>query len=573
MPIPDSWYFPLTKEEVRGGKWHNTPAGPIFVPKGWKLWISKPWIRNFKGPDPRKFETSVVRVSLRDPRKIKLRFRNGRRGKPVRVNLYIAFFSRYRERDLDAGTYLIGRSDRLITHNTVMGRAYNLVNGKTVQLPFKIKGGDLLPSLNIEKTWDNINSGPPYRGGGPFRNLVCHLPSSGKVGNGTFSNLGAPATTPDNYGVYEGAFADDGEWRAGPTYQSIRDRSFSTFSNLSTYHTRAWDMTKPKIPKGNLGQFLYELRDLPKMLETTASAFHLRWGDLSSIRRNSARIGHELDGHGFFLPYMRPKDVADHFVNHEFGLRPFLDDINKLISVWEDQAKHIQDLIRDNGIFVRKRRVLDESETIESFTWLPQSATIPSSSSLVDANGRPMCQILPSPVGNGTGLTVFTQRTRKKVWAVGAFKYYRPEFDMRLFYPQGYNQLLTLRRLMTLYGVRITPTLVYKLTPWTWLIDWFTGFGSYIQRLDDFVVDGIVSKYLYVMNHEETEVTKSCTLNFYSGPITVNFQRRFSLKQREVADTPYGFGVPWKNLTPRQWGVLGALGFLRTPNGFISRGA
>jgi len=383
------------------------------------------------------------------------------------------------------------------------------------------------------------------------------------VGEGTFSNLGGSATSADSYGIYRGSFVDDGEWRAGPTYESIRDRSFSTFSNLASYHTLAWDKTKPLIPKGNLAQFLYELRDLPGQLRTTSNLFMLKWHDLSRGRGNR----------GFMLPYMTPRDVADQFLNEEFGWKPFLSDIDKLISVYENTTKHISDLVRDNGIFVRRRRLLEESESTNLFTWIAESATLPGSQTLVDPNGRPMCRTLSTPVGSGKGLTTFSTLTRKKVWSVGSFKYYRPEFDPALFDSSSFDALLSLRRLMTLYGLRITPTLLYKITPWTWLADWFSNFGNHLQRLDDFVVDGIVARYLYVMNHEETVVTKTCTLNFFNGPATVSFQRRFSLSQREIADSPYGFASPWNSLSPRQFGILGALGITRTPYGFLSRGA
>jgi hypothetical protein len=68
-------------------------------------------------------------------------------------------------------------------------------------------------------------------------------------------------------------------------------------------------------------------------------------------------------------------------------------------------------------------------------------------------------------------------------------------------------------------------------------------------------------------------MTKTCHLNFYSGLLTLNFQRRLLTKQREVADSPYGFNTPWNSLSPRQWAILGAIGFGKSPTGFLSRGA
>jgi hypothetical protein len=149
--------------------------------------------------------------------------------------------------------------------------------------------------------------------------------------------------------------------------------------------------------------------------------------------------------------------------------------------------------------------------------------------------------------------------------------FYRPEFDAN---DPGFDSgLMTLRRALTQYGVRINPSVVYKLIPWSWCVDWFTGFGKYVDRLNDFVEDGITSRYLYVCRSEERTITKTSFLNYYTGPHTVQFQRRLLLKQREVADSPYGFDVPWNSITLRQASILAAIGVSRSGAGYVSRGA
>lgn len=184
-----------------------------------------------------------------------------------------------------------------------------------------------------------------------------------------------------------------------------------------------------------------------------------------------------------------------------------------------------------------------------------------------------MTKSLPSPFGNNLGYAFQQNRTRKRVWAVGSFKYFRPEFDIALLNDDSFQMWASVQRLLTLYGANITPTLLYKITPWTWLIDWFTNLGDHIQRLDDFVQDGITSRYLYVMDTEEQWQTKTCVLNFFSGSVSVNFQRRLVTKQRRAADSPYGFNAPWNNLSLRQFAILGAIGISQSNGGFISRGA
>jgi hypothetical protein len=216
--------------------------------------------------------------------------------------------------------------------------------------------------------------------------------------------------------------------------------------------------------------------------------------------------------------------------------------------------------------------VLEESDTITGTLFNTGSGTIPNDG-MTDPNSNNLCQVMDTPLGIAQGYRVYTARTVKKVWAVGSFKYYRPEFDVSAFEGNDFSMLQNAQRLLTLYGLRVNPTLLWKITPWTWLVDWFTGFGKHIQRLDDFVQDGIVARYLYVMDTEEQILTKTSVLNFYSGPLTLNFQRRFTIKQREPADSPYGFNVPWSSITPTQWAILGALGVSRGNAGYIVHGA
>jgi hypothetical protein len=345
----------------------------------------------------------------------------------------------------------------------------------------------------------------------------------------------------------------------GPSYDSIQSTSFATFSNLNEYDSAAWDKLKPSIPKAGLAQFIYELKDLPGQLKTSAELFNREW---LSIAGSKAMV-----------PIMRPTEAADHFLNHNFGWVPFISDLQKLYDVWNHTVEYIAAITRDNGQWVRKKRVLEQTETQTADIMSGvDSGTIPSSS-MLDSRNFGMCQ--PMNFGGSllSGFCSFNTTTKRTVWASGQFKYYRPEFDVSTFDDSSFDMWNAGQRLLTLYGARITPTLLYKITPWTWAVDWFTGLGDHLQRLDDFVQDGIVSRGLYTMESLEKVMTKTSFLNFYSGPLTLNFQRRLLMKQRKLADGPYGFNTPWKTLSPKQWSILGAIGISRSNSGYISRGA
>jgi len=444
---------------------------------------------------------------------------------------------------------------------SILGRSRTIQNGLVVASGNLAVGGDLSPSLELVRTWDEVHPGPPYRGGGPFKSIQYHLPASRKVGFGRYTDLGRSGTNSDNYSEYVGSFCDDQSW-LGESYSTIAAKGLSSFPNLSQYHTAAWDQLKPQLSPGNLAQFIYELKDLPGQLKTTAELMHFRWLNLS--RGSSSRSA--------MLPYMSPREAADQFLNEEFGWKPFLSDVAKLHDVFNNTTEYIARITRDNGQWVRKRRVLSESDVTSPEAQVGAgSATIPSSE-MRGLTGFPMCNLMSTPFGSVRGFCVQTNRDIERVWAVGSFKYYRDEFDVPLD-GNSIDLVNSARRLMTIYGLRINPTLLYKVYPWTWAVDWFTGLGKHIERLDDFVQDGIVSKGLYVMSTKERISTKTSVLNFYSGRLTLNFQRRYSFKQRELADSPYGFNVPWKDISPRQWAILGAIGISRSSTGYIARGA
>jgi hypothetical protein len=262
--------------------------------------------------------------------------------------------------------------------------------------------------------------------------------------------------------------------------------------------------------------------------------------------------------------------VSENYLNHEFGWAPFIGDLWQLFWLYWDVNKYIAQVIDQNNTWMRRSRVLEETETITELFTGPGSATMPSSSDFR------LSGILKDFSFNGVttkGSCTVAEHKTVRVWAVGSFKYYRPEFDVSLVesnFPD--SAWATVQRLMTIYGLRINPTVLWKITPWTWAVDWFTQVGKFIEHHDEFITDGIVSRYLYIMKSINRYVTKTSVMNAWSGPRTYQWVRTLETKQRKVADSPYGFDLTWNNLSLRQWAILGAIGITRDNLGFISRG-
>lgn len=464
---------------------------------------------------------------------------------PTRVHISVA---RFRERPLPGNE--IGKD--VIGGVTVMGTYKTFSNNQQSSSSKIFATGSGTTSRHWQRTWDRTNPGPPYVEGGPFKSILYHLAQAERKGYGKFSSKTNPDESPGSWREYNGDFRPSSDWGVGNN-TDFTDSKLSDFSNLSAYHTLAWDKTKPTIPKAGLAQFIVELRELPTMLVTTANLFHNSWRSF---------------GGGYSDVVMRPSSVADNFLNHNFGWVPFINDLQSLWDMWENSHKYIVQTARDNGRWLKRRSVLETSEATVRTNRVFHSGTDPSSGSFQ------MQPLLAPMVVDGTTCRAYSDiydTNVSQVWAAGSFRYYRPEFDDSLADFSG--GLATVSRLLTLYGARINPTLIWKLTPWTWAVDWFTSVGRFIEHHDEFVTDGIVSKYLYCMKSTERRLLKTAVLNFYSGPRTLTWFRRLAYKQREVADSPYGFNQPWNTLSLRQWAILGALGITRLNGGFISHGA
>lgn len=455
-------------------------------------------------------------------------------------------YSRYRELPLS------GYERTIRAGVTVLGTFKRRINNVVDTTQVQKATGDRFEELQLVRTWDQVNPGPPYNAGGPFRSVAYRVPSSELKGGGKYVSSQFLGLQPRSDWEYIGKFSCGQNW-ATDVLSTYVDSGWSSFSSLSGFHSKAWDSLKPKVSTAGLAQFVYELRDLPGQLKTSSHLFSDLWKEFYGRKHRDI---------------ITPHRAADNFLNHHFGWVPFISDLVKLYEAYSLSEQIIIQSIKNNGRWMKRSRVLENVDSLTPLLRLYGSDTEPSDGTF------PMAQMVGSMTVDGIpckGLTDIHLHDSHRVWAVGSFKYYRPEFDDSL---EDFSSLTTtIQRTLTRYGARINPVVLYKITPWTWLIDWFTKFGDFVERLNDFVDDGIVSRYLYVMKQSDRTVIKTCMINFSgSGPLTLRWERKLSTKQREVADSPYGFNVPWSGLSAKQLAILAAVGFTNLGSGFIARG-
>lgn len=385
--------------------------------------------------------------------------------------------------------------------------------------------------MSYEMVSDENHGSPPYEQGGPF--LVLKVGSTTMPENtvhGHVDLISADGTERYAGGFYPCISAQFDTMPGFVTPSTPTGTKLSKFPSVASDASKAWNKAKPKIQKVDGFTFFKEGDDIPRMLKTTARVFSDSWKALGGNVRDTV---------------MNPRNVADHFLNTQFGWVPFLHDVRDFHDTFVNNDKYVRDLSDRNGRSERRRVSLGEVTTDRE---------------LQSGFGELFTPLTLFPrYGSGSASPTWSLRetVTKKTWAVGKFRFYLQEFDMgNPDYMSAFNRV---RRQMDLYGLRICPTNLYNSIPWTWAIDWVSNARDYVDRANDWLVDSLTAEYFYVMTHTVTTWTYTNVLPFVSGGVTLTCSRTTETKQRVEASSPYGIDVSWDSLSPRQLAILAAL--------------
>lgn len=390
--------------------------------------------------------------------------------------------------------------------------------------------GNFPPSVssNVSKEWRGkqvtVSEGhhwPPPKGGGltdrgggfsTVRNSV-----EGKV-----SNLTIDTTMPDGWRYfYQGTvlpwYPVDGNDQ--PLWPPDL-RSSST--QLDAQGAKAISRCKPTNSVADASTFLGELAKdgIPSLVG------HQTWKDRS----------------------LSAKNAGSEYLNVQFGWQPLLNDIRKFSDATRNADKILAQYERDAGRVVRRKYVFpsvrETSEAVLSST--ARAVTIGFSSGhwyYLPADGR----------------VIRRRETLRNQWFSGAFTYHLPT---------GYDSRSELARIALLadklYGVALTPETLWNISPWSWVVDWFSNTGDVISNLQDFATGGLVMPYGYMMERTITKDTYTIERpgfkngNLKVAPLTLVTES----KVRRQAN-PFGFGVSWSGLSSFQVSILAALGISR----------
>jgi len=249
------------------------------------------------------------------------------------------------------------------------------------------------------------------------------------------------------------------------------------------------------------------------------------------------------------------RSAGSEYLNVQFGWKPLLSDIRKMYETYRNIDKQLNQLVKDNGRGIRRRRSLGK----ETSTIVTQGPRLQCYANLTG--------FVP-PLGNTNaasyGQTDTIRHVHTERWFAGKFRYYIPDI--------GSDQW-TKRATRALYGLNPTPDVLWNALPWSWLADWFANVGDVVSNMSDHAAENLTAEYAYVMEHSLSQTTVSA--RGYSAPFTdllsqqykngsyeCSYSDKLETKAR-IGASPFGFGLTFDGFSLYQSSILAALGISR----------
>lgn len=254
--------------------------------------------------------------------------------------------------------------------------------------------------------------------------------------------------------------------------------------------------------------------------------------------------------------------VGSEYLNYIFGWKPLHDEVKNVVNT----ARHHRDILQNyhHGEGRNVHRRFDFEPEVQQ--WAEEISP-----------ANPITGVLSTswvPAGEPAAQRQITVVTERKRWFEGCFTYGGPSkvdsFDAALGFGSDADKL---------YGVALSPDVLWNLTPWSWAVDWFTNAGDLIHNITNFANAGLVMRYGYMM--EETISTYSTHWSdgpFYAlvnsdnvakGAKTIRAgagsRGRITVTKARAPANPFGFGVGWEGLSPTQLAITAAIGITRLP--------
>jgi hypothetical protein len=353
----------------------------------------------------------------------------------------------------------------------------------------------------------------------------------------------------------------------------------STSQNVDIYSVQTLGSTSPNIDKyvgplfpfsaGFLGTPSY----MPPVIAGDDSAL-MTWGttaiarckpaqpivDLSTSLAELYREGiPAIVGHTLWKPKVSkarnaPSNASAEYLNYVFGWSPLVSDIMDTTKAINQGDAILAQYERDAGKLVRRGYTFPVIETQSD----PVRIGIADVQTVHGTHGGVISTGMSSK-GSFTGTLYRTHKTSIQRWFSGAFTYWLPDD----YYSRN-KWRAAAAELQILYGVEITPEVLWNLAPWSWAADWLANYGDVLSNTSDFGSESLVMPYGYIMEKSISTYLfqlKNHSIPGVPDPLELSVNRE---TKRRLRASPFGFGLTWDGLTPKQLAILASIGISRS---------
>jgi len=249
------------------------------------------------------------------------------------------------------------------------------------------------------------------------------------------------------------------------------------------------------------------------------------------------------------------KGAGSEYLNQVFGWLPLVDEVHSV----GNAARHSRDVMKQyhagEGSNTHRRFDFPSDVFRASLPAKPQSPIFPGPEFVEHEAPEPLRQ-------------VHLVRETKR-WFEGCFTYALPSSTDSWGKMLGFGSQAD-----QLFGIALTPDILWELTPWSWAVDWFSNAGEVVNNVSNFGLAGLVLRYGYVMEESIETVTAEggggtfVALKKPGDPYTTTSGSPWSsghttVTKRRVPASPFGFSIGWEGLSPTQLAITAALGITR----------
>jgi len=235
------------------------------------------------------------------------------------------------------------------------------------------------------------------------------------------------------------------------------------------------------------------------------------------------------------------------YLSLQFEYGNLLSDIKGAINSSFNLNKQIRQLIRDNGKSVRRGITLthDVAQPV----------------SKIEQDYGAFEEIFVTQAYVHPPVMVTRIEETHKVWASCRMRYHLPDLP---------PVPLAINLGSQLTGFKPSFANLYKIVPWSWLVDWFTTVGPVLNNLQDSLDYRLATDYFYVMQERTYTETFNAWCTFYQYgtkdhiSVSATTKRIQSLKNRVVGN-PFGLSKNPEQLDDFQLSIMGSLGLSKLP--------